>query len=208
MSSSERLAPITPLFRGGPDDTSVSPGLAVPDARDEQDASARTVDAREVIAAAEAVLLRKLRTRSLSVREARTVLLERGLDESQAEELLEHFLRLGYLDDRALAEQLIHTGTERKGQGRMMLRQTLSGRGIPRDCIDEVMAELPDDEFERAMEFARSKARSMSTLDRDTALRRLSGQLARRGYGAVALSAARQALEEAARPPARGVRFE
>jgi regulatory protein len=41
------------------------------------------------------------------------------------------------------------------------------------------------------------KARSMSSLDRDTALRRLVGQLSRRGYGgSVAMTAARQALDE------------
>ena len=71
-----------------------------------------------------------------------------------------------------------------------------------------MLAELPDDEFERALDFARQKARSMRDLDREVALRRLSGQLARRGYGGKALAAARQALDEASRPQPRGVRFD
>ncbi|MBN9214056.1 MAG: hypothetical protein ABS62_12485 [Microbacterium sp. SCN 70-200] len=165
-------------------------------------------DAAEAAAAAEAALLRKLRTRSLSIREARAVLRERDVDENSAEEVIERFVEHGYLDDAKLAEQLIHSGVERKGQGRMMLAQSLSKRGIPREIVDAALAELPDDEFERALAFARQKARPLASLDRDTALRRLSGQLARRGYGSVALSAARQALDEASRPPSRGVRFE
>ena len=50
-----------------------------------------------------------------------------------------------------------------------------------------MLAELPDDDAERALEFARSKAPGMSRLEPDTALRRLLGQLARRGYGEVLL---------------------
>ena len=73
---------------------------------------------------------------------------------------------------------------------------------------DAALAELPDDDAERALEFARSKAGSLRSLERDVALRRLAGQLARRGYGgSVALNAARTALDENTRPTGR-VRFE
>ncbi|THE07482.1 RecX family transcriptional regulator [Microbacterium oleivorans] len=162
----------------------------------------------DAAAVAERVLLRKLRTRSLSIREARSVLREHELEESEIEGIVDRFLSLGYLDDAALAEQLIDKATSRKAQGRMAIAQGLSQRGIPREVIDEALDQLPDDEAERALEFARSKARGLDGLDRDTALRRLAGQLARRGYGSVALSVARQALDEFAAPPRRGVRFE
>ena len=165
-------------------------------------------DIAAVAAAGEAALLRKLRTRSLSVREARAVLAQHGVDDDAGETIVERFVGHGYLDDVKLAEQLVHTGVERKGQGRGVIAQTLSKRGIPREVVDAALEELPGDEFDRALEFARSKARSMRGLDRDTALRRLAGQLARRGYGGVAMSAARQALDEASRPASRGVRFE
>jgi len=226
--SGERIAPVIPLFGGAApavpaeqaDDTGtwnntwaapvgggvttvrgdLEPRATAPDAAEP--------DAEEEAAAAEAALVRKLRTRSLSIREARAVLRERDLDEACAEEIIERFIEHGYLDDAKLAEQLIHSGVERKGQGRMMLAQSLSKRGIPREVVDAALAELPDDEYERALAFARQKARPLASVDRDTALRRLSGQLARRGYGSVALSAARQALDEASRPPSRGVRFE
>lgn len=165
-------------------------------------------DEDDSAAMAERVLLRKLRTRSLSVREARAVLREHDLDEATSEGMIDRFVSLGYLDDAALAEQLIDKATSRKAQGRQAIAQTLSQRGIRREVIDEALDRLPDDEVERALEFARSKARGFEGVERDAALRRLAGQLARRGYGSVALSVARQALDELSAPPRRGVRFE
>ena len=173
----------------------------------ERDAHERDASAGDIAEAGEAALLRKLRTRSLSVREARATLIERELDEGAVDAIIGRFLGNGYLDDAKLAEQLVYSAVERKGQGRMAVSQTLAARGIPREVIDAALAELPGDERERALAFARTKVRAMSGLDREVALRRLSGQLARRGYGAFALDAARTALDEQSRPRA-GVRFE
>ncbi len=145
---------------------------------------------------AERTLLKKLRTRSLSVREARGVLGGFDLGGAAVDDVIDTFERNGYLDDAKLAEQLVYSGTQRKGQGRQVVSRTLSERGIPRDIVDAALAELPDDDAERALDFARTKARSMSRLAPDVALRRLAGQLARRGYGSTSLSAARQALDE------------
>ena len=75
--------------------------------------------------------------------------------------------------------------------------------------IDEALGALPDDEFARALEFARTKVRAMRGLERDVALRRLAGQLARRGYGGLSLEVARRALDETTpRSSGSGVRFE
>lgn len=156
---------------------------------------------------AEKALLKKLRTRSLSVSEARGALREHDLDAAATDRIIEAMDEYGYLDDAALADQLIHAGVDRKGQGRQVLAQTLAKRGIPRDVADAALAALPDDDFERALEFARAKARSLRSLERETALRRLTGQLARRGYGgSVAMTAARTALDESPQGSG-GVRF-
>ena len=165
-------------------------------------------------ASAEDTLVRKLRSKSLSVSEARLVLrgFEDGghrLEASQVEDVIDDYSARGYLDDATLAWHLVTSGVERKGQGRVALSRSLAQRGIPRDVIDEALAELPDDDADRALEFARSKARAMSRLDEETALRRLVGQLARRGYnGSVAMRAAKTALtENGFGRPASGVRF-
>lgn len=151
---------------------------------------------------AEELLVRKLRARSLSLSEARMVLKgyeENGvrLDSGSIDDVIDDFCRRGYLDDAVLADQLVMSGIERKGQGRVALSRALSQRGIPRDVIDAALGDVPDDDAERALEYARSKARSTSRLDPDTALRRLVGQLSRRGYnGSVAMTAAKTALAE------------
>lgn len=154
-------------------------------------------DDAAVRARAERTLLKRLRGRSLSVREARDVLREAELAEADADAVIAAFLDNGYLDDSRLAEQLLDGALGRKAQGATAIAQTLSRRGLDREVIDMAMASLPDDEAERALEFARQRARGMSGLDHDVALRRLHGQLARRGFrGSVALDAARQALSD------------
>lgn len=165
---------------------------------------------------AEALLLRKLRSRSMSLSEARTVIRGvEGVDEAVVEDLIARFVDLGYLDDAAFAEQLAMSAVERRGDGRRAVAETLRKRGIPREIVDATLDELPDDDAERALDFARSKVRGVEGKDYEASLRRLAGQLARRGYpSSVALTAARTALSEAglgrSRPfsrPASGVRF-
>lgn len=173
------------------------------------DDDSESTDSDETRTAAEESLVRKLRTRSLSVSEARQALRGHGLDSGAIDEVIEDFLRRAYLDDAALASALVTSGVERKGQGRVALARALAQRGIPRDLIDGALDELPDDDDERALDFARTKARSLSRLDNDTALRRLVGQLSRRGYnGSVAMKAAKQALRETgSTASSSGVRF-
>ncbi|NII70611.1 regulatory protein RecX [Microbacterium ulmi] len=156
---------------------------------------------------AEKTLLRKIRGRSLSVSEAHGVLAEFHLERHELDAIIEAFAGRGYLDDAALAEQIVHVGVDRRGSGRRVIAQTLAKRGIPRDVADAALSAVPDDDDERALEFARSKARGLGGLDHDTALRRLAGQLGRRGYpGSVALRAAKQALAEEG-GPSPSVRF-
>ncbi len=184
---------------------------AVRPAADEvdHDASELVPDPQAVRERASEALVRKLRARPLSVSEARQLLRGHDLPSSDIDDVIDEFLHRGYLDDRTLADALVTAGVERKGQGRVALSRALSQRGLPREVVDEALAALPDDDAERALEFARTKARSMTRLDPDTALRRLLGQLARRGYGgSVASQAARTALREAAGGGATsGVRF-
>lgn len=234
----ESLAPVIPLFGGSRSAAHPAGGHA-----SSSSASARDTDSRfgrrlaghpvepdvdrvdsggrddpqddDVRERAEALLLRKLRSRSLSISEARTAIREvPGTDEVVITELIERFIDLGYLNDAVFAEQLVLSAVERRGEGRRAVATTLMKRGIPRDIADAAIAEMPDDDAERALDFARSKARSVGGKDDDAALRRLAGQLARRGYpSSVALSAARQALREVgvgrSRPsrPSSGVRF-
>ena len=199
--TSERLAPVTYLPGAAPAEEPVS--WAVPlqssfDAEGSPDGASQVDDEDDSsIDDAESALARRLRRSALSEREARTFLAQHGVEASVVEAVVDRFLSLGWLDDAVLAEQLLHAGTSRKGQGRRAIAQTLSQRGIGRDTADAALAALPDDDEDRALEYARSKAHGLRSYDIDTAMRRLMGQLARRGYGgAVASQAARTALNE------------
>lgn len=221
----DRLAPVIPLFGTGAhtDEPAQTVSESPPAQRNrremaerpvvQEDDSDRDADKKDetdqIRELGEASLVRKLRARSLSISEARQVLRGHSLEASQIDDVIDAFCGRGYLDDLALAEQLVLSGVERKGQGRVALSRALAQRGIPRDVIDRAMGDLPDDDAERALDFARTKARSLSRLDFDTALRRLVGQLARRGYGgSIAMTAAKTALNEAAPgQPSTGVRF-
>lgn len=146
---------------------------------------------------AEKALLNRLRTRQLSEAEARRLLVERDLAEDQIADVIASFVARGYLDDARLAEQLAYAGAQKRGQGRRAIAQTMMQRGVPRDVADAALAEMPDDETERALEYARKKAPSLASVEPDAALRRLVGQLSRRGYGgSLAMDAAKTALAE------------
>lgn len=218
----DRLAPIIPLFGGSLTRASELPSADAPItdepaslpthapvSQHQRTHVSSTIDPDDTVRRAEGALVRKLRARSLSVSEARQVLRGQDLDAADIEDVINRFCERGYLDDALLAEHLVISGVERKGQGRVALSRALAQRGLTRDVIDAALGDLPDDDAERALEYARTKARSMSRLDFDTALRRLMGQLARRGYGgSVAATAARTALTEASSgAPSTGVRF-
>lgn len=164
---------------------------------EESSADSLTESSDDAVSRASDVLVRRLRNKQFSVSEARDLLRSLDFEAEIVETVIDDFLERRYLDDRSLTENVARSAVERKGQGRMMVRRALTQRGIPRDLIDEVLAEHEDDDAERALEFARDRARSLARLDHEVALRRLVGQLARRGYASgVAMSAARRALDE------------
>lgn len=137
----------------------------------------------------------------MSVAEAADFLRALGLDGDTAETIMQDLQERRWLSDADLAEQLVHQAVSRRSAGRREVARVLAKRRIPRDVADAAMAGLPDDDAERAREFAESKVRSLSSLPPETAVRRLVGQLQRRGYpGNVALEAARAALTRAQRP--------
>lgn len=155
-------------------------------------------------------LVRRLRGRQLTSREARDALRAQGVPAEEREQIVTAFEERGYLDDANLAEHLVISGSQRKGQGRVAIARTLRERGIPPEVADEALSVLEDDDAERALEYARSKIAGLRRYDEDTAVRRLVGQLSRRGYGgSVAMNAARTAWRETQRGSGAGrVRFE
>lgn len=144
---------------------------------------------------ADNVLANRLRGRGLSLAEAREVLEDAEIDPDIAEETLARYVSLQYIDEAALAEQILHTHLDRKGLGRRSVEMEMRRRKLDPLVIEEAMAEQPDDELSRATEVALKRVGQLSSYDDETAERRLTSFLMRRGYGGgVVRDAAKAAL--------------
>ncbi|GAB3617953.1 hypothetical protein GCM10027416_25100 [Okibacterium endophyticum] len=149
-------------------------------------------------ATVESVIVRSLARRSLSESEVLDLAIKtHGLEPRSANDVLDHLRELGYVNDRALAEQLRLTLHGRKGQSRAVVARTMSSRGIDREIVGEVLDDIADDdELAQATELAAKRASTLTRVDAETAERRLVGYLARRGYpGHIARQAITTALE-------------
>jgi regulatory protein len=199
-------APETPL----PEQTSSSRSLFADQPADQLalDVPAPDVPAPDAPApgAAHHVSITALARRGLSRRELERHLRERDFDDAEIADEVARLERDGYVDDIALAQNLVGTLQERKGLGRSAIAAELTRRHLAPAAIEYAL-DLIDtgDELSRARELALKRAGQLRHVDRETAVRRLSAYLARRGYGG---STIRAAVDQAlpARP-ARGVAF-
>lgn len=157
------------------------------------------------IAAAESTLIKRLRRADRSREELRRELEhdrdlqsqpETCLDPAGIEAVLDRLTELGYIDDDRMAAAIATKLIDRKGKGIDGVRYELRRRLLDDVVIDRTLQQYDrDDEFERAAETARARAQRLGNVDPETALRRLTGYLQRRGFSSgVALIAAGEAL--------------
>lgn len=187
-SDDEHVAPVAYL-----------PGVTPEDARAaEAESAGRALHAHNVGITA-------LARRGLSRRELERTLRQRDFDEETIAAEVDRLEREGLLDDIALAQTLVGTLQERKGYGRTAIAAELTRRMFSPAAIEYAM-ELVDsgDELARARELAVKRAGQLRGYDHETAVRRLSGYLSRRGYSG---SAVRAAVEHALPRGSRDVRF-
>lgn len=181
--------------------------LAERRAADEHAASAQgRADARAA-AKAERVSMNALTRRGMSKREVERSLRARELDDETVAAELERLEGVGLIDDLALAQNLVGILQERKALGRSAIAAELTRRLLTPAAIEYAL-ELVDtgDELGRARDIAVKRASQLRSYDRETAVRRLSAFLMRRGYSG---STVRAAVEHALpSTPASRVRFQ
>ena len=206
----DRLAPVSYLF--GPSGADARPTRSSvsssplshhdddddeePDWNDAWGSEVDDVCAQLTDAETEKLSMKALGRRALSRRELERALRDRGVDDDAASREGDRLARVGLLDDAALAQTLVASLQERKGLGRTAIAAELARRMLAPAAIEYAL-ELIDtgDELARAREVARKRATQLSSLDRETAVRRLSSYLARRGYsGSTVRAAVEQAL--------------
>ena len=127
------------------------------------------------------------RQRALKILERRDVsrkmlldkLTEKGISNTDAEEVADWLCGLGVVNDERFAGLVVrHYAAKGYGAGR--IRNELYRRGIPRELWDDALQELPE-QGDQIDTLLRRRLRS-DTPDRDE-LRRASDYLYRRGFG-------------------------
>jgi regulatory protein len=182
----------------------VSDAAAVSQAVDRGDRAER--DAEKARARAERVSMSALTRRGMSKREVERSLRARELDDDTVASELDRLEGVGLIDDMALAQNLVGSLQERKGLGRSAVAAELTRRLLAPAAIEYALDLIETgDELGRAREIAIKRAGQLRSYDRETAVRRLSAFLMRRGYSG---STVRAAVEHALpATPGSSVRF-
>lgn len=156
---------------------------------------------------AERISMNALTRRGMSKREVERSLRARDLDDETVASELDRLEGVGLIDDMALAQNLVGILQERKGLGRSAIAAELTRRLLTPAAIEYALELIESsDELGRAREIAVKRASQLRSYDRETAVRRLSAFLMRRGYSG---STVRAAVEHALpSTPASRVRFQ
>ena len=148
-----------------------------------EDEAARGPDA-DPESVARTILLDQLTGRARSRRELSDKLAAKNVPPEIATRLLDRFEEVGLVDDEAFARSWIAGRQAGRGLARRAIAQELRRKGVAdevaREALDEVDAAA---EEAAARALVRKKLRSLSGVDDVTAIRRLVGMLARKGYG-------------------------
>jgi regulatory protein len=129
------------------------------------------------------ILLDQLTGRARTRAELATRLGARNVPDEVATKLLDRFEEVGLVDDAAFAREWVEQRQSGRGLARRALAQELRRKGVDDEVVRETLDGLdPDDEVEAARRLVRAKLRSVRNLERDKAVRRLVGMLARKGH--------------------------
>ncbi len=129
------------------------------------------------------ILLDQLTGRARTRSELATKLATRNVPDDVATRLLDRFEEVGLIDDAAFAREWVAQRQSGRGLARRALAQELRRKGIDDEVAGEVLDEVDDeDEVEAARMLVKAKLRSVRSLERDKAVRRLVGMLARKGH--------------------------
>jgi len=148
-------------------------------------------------AVARTILLDQLTGRARSRSDLAAKLAQRNVPEEIAVRLLDRFEEVGLVDDAAFARGWVEQRQSGRGLARRALAQELRRKGIDDEVAREALDEIdPEHEVEAARTLVRRKLRSVSDVDQQVAVRRLTGMLARKGYPpSVAFRVVREELD-------------
>ena len=145
---------------------------------------------------ARSIVLRKLTAAPRTRAQLADDLRRRAVPDEVATKVLDRFTEVGLVDDRAFADAWVRTRHAQRGLSRRALAHELRHKGVADDLVAEAVAEVGDDDEQRAAEdLVARRLPALQRFDREVQLRRLVGMLARKGYpGGLAMQVARAAV--------------
>lgn len=121
--------------------------------------------------------------RPRSAGELTTRLRERGYAPDEIDAAVNRIRELGYVDDRDFADRWVESRQTHRPRSERMLKRELQQKGVEKEIIEATIEEADIDEYADALTLAEKKAHSFRDLEPAVRERRISGFLARRGYG-------------------------
>lgn len=111
-------------------------------------------------------------------------LLKRGVESETANSVLDSLELQGLLNDLEFAKLWSESRQRAKKLSKRVIAGELRAKGVSQDIINEVIEAIDDEaEYRQAFLLAQRKYNSISHLDPEVIYRRISGLLARKGYG-------------------------
>lgn len=146
---------------------------------------------------ARSIVLRKLTAAPRSRAQLADDLAARDVPDEVATAVLDRFTEVGLVDDAAFAELWVRTRQATRGLSRRALRQELRAKGVDDETVTEAVDVIDEEaELETARALVARRVRATRGLPTDTRIRRLVGQLTRKGYsGGLAMRVVRDALD-------------
>lgn len=124
-----------------------------------------------------------LAARPRTQEELRQALQRKGFDEQTCETLLGKLDRAGLVNDEEFAQLWVKSRHANQGLSRTALVAELRRKGVDGDIAAQAAGEVDrESEEQMARELVRKRLGSLGNVDEQTALRRLLGFLARKGY--------------------------
>ena len=111
-------------------------------------------------------------------------LIKRGSEADTANAVLDSLELQGLLNDLEFAKLWSESRQRAKKLSKRVIATELRTKGVSQDIITEVIEEIDDEtEYLQAFNLAERKYKSIAHLDPEVVYRRISGLLARKGYG-------------------------
>jgi len=140
-----------------------------------------TLKAADEIDRAKASAYRYLSYRPRSIAELKRQLVKKGYQETTVDQVIDRLSELELIDDLAFARYWVEQRETFKPRGQRALRYELYQKGIDRQIVDLVVADV--DETASAKKAARKKANFWRELPEEQFYEKLGNYLKRRGFG-------------------------